>query len=71
VSDKKIKIKCIQGDGPWIEGEVYEGIPTKFGYGKMSVDTYLIDGGIPINAGFVPLDEFREEKLNNILDELD
>lgn len=55
-------------DGNYIVGNVYEAEISHFWIGKKSIPCFTIDGGIPINADFITLDEWREQQLNQLLD---
>ena len=55
-------------DGNYIVGNVYEAEISHLWIGKKSIPCFTIDGGIPINADFITLDEWREQQLNQLLD---
>lgn len=66
------KYVCLKSDGCYIFGNIYEVEITYFWIGKRCVKALKIDGCIPINLGledFIPLAEWRDKRINQILDE--
>jgi hypothetical protein len=62
----KIKVICTVSDGNYIAGNIYEAeaFSTILGY-----PNYIFKDGLPINASFITLAEWREKQINSILDE--
>lgn len=67
----KVKVICTVGDGiSFFEGEVYEANYHKDGYGPFKLSYYsFYKGGIPLCASFISLAEYREKRLNEILND--
>ena len=62
----KIKVVCTVSDGNYITGNIYEadGVSNKWGF-----PTYIFIDGLPINASFITLAEWRDKQINSILDD--